>query len=145
MSTDNPKTVLAFDFGLKKIGVAVGQTLTQTATALTIIPAQQGLPDWATIAELITTWGADFLVVGLPLNMDGSEQPISTAARKFAKRLHGRFHLPVHLADERLTSVAARQHLAESSTKFGHKISNLTQADSVAAQLILEAWFAENH
>lgn len=129
-------TVLGFDFGTKKIGVAVGQTLTRSANPLAVIRAQDGVPNWETIEELIQTWQVDACVVGIPLNMDGSEQPITESARKFANRLHGRFHLPVHLMDERLTTDAAKREMKRLD-KDEHNL------DSYAAKIILEAWLSE--
>lgn len=120
--------LLAFDFGLKKIGVATGQTLTGTANELTILPAKQGQPDWHDIEKLFEDWKPDKLIVGLPLNMDGSESEIGQLARKFANRLHGRFGLGVEMMDERLTSREARE--------FGTD----GPMDHISARLILESW-----
>lgn len=128
-----PKTVLAFDFGMKKIGVAVGQSITRSATPLVEISARDGIPSWETIQELIEAWSADAFVVGLPLNMDGTEQEISFAARKFGNRLHDRFQKPVYFVDERLTTVEAKAQL-------GHPSGAV---DRYAAKLILETWFRE--
>ena len=80
-----PHTILGFDFGLKRIGVAVGQTVTQSARPLTILNAKQGVPDWLEIKKLILEWGVNALIVGLPLNMDGTEQPITARAREFGQ------------------------------------------------------------
>ncbi|WP_241488341.1 Holliday junction resolvase RuvX, partial [Winslowiella iniecta] len=104
-------TMLSFDFGTKSIGVAVGQQLTGTARPLTAIKAQDGIPDWNLIERLLKEWQPDLVVVGLPLNMDGTEQPLTARARKFANRLHGRFGVPVELHDERLSTVEARADL----------------------------------
>lgn len=129
-------TLLCFDFGMRKIGVAVGQSVTKTAKALRNIKAQDGVPKWEQIGELINTWHADALVVGLPYNMDGTEQNISLAARKFAKRLEAKFQLTVHLKDERLTTKEAQSQLHEQGDKR-------TDVDSYAAALILESWLRE--
>ncbi|MEH6357769.1 MAG: Holliday junction resolvase RuvX [Pseudomonadales bacterium] len=131
------RRILAFDFGTHRIGVAFGQELTGTATPLAIIPARDGVPDWQTIAKLVEEWLPDAFVVGMPLNMDGSEGPITPRARKFGNRLHGRFHRPIHSMDERLSSVEAREKLHDSSIK------NSIGLDSMAATLILESWFRE--
>jgi len=101
------RTLLGFDYGDKKIGVAVGQELTASAHPLTTLYALSGQPDWEAISHLISHWRADALIVGLPLNLDDSEQRISKAARRFANRLWGRYQLPVYLADERLSSRGA--------------------------------------
>ncbi len=101
--------ILAFDFGLKHIGVAVGQTVTRTASPLTTLAAKNGKPDWREIQDLVSQWRADQLVVGLPLNMDDSESEMSERARGFAGMLESKTGVEVHLVDERLTSFAASQ------------------------------------
>jgi len=131
------KNVLGFDFGLKHIGVASGQTFTRTAQPLTSIAANNGIPNWDHIADLIKTWKPNALIVGIPLNMDGTEQPITHAARKFLRELEQRFLLPVYAIDERLSTVEARARLFE---KGGHKALNKKAIDSVSAQLIVEGW-----
>jgi len=132
----NPGVLLAFDFGLRRIGVAVGQAITQSATPLAALAAQKGEPGWPEVAQLITQWHPNALLVGLPYRMDGGEQAISFAARKFALDLKNRFHLPVHLIDERLTSREAKRQLAEN----GIKPKDYPSLDSYAAKLILESW-----
>lgn len=130
-------TALGFDFGMKHIGVAVGQTITCTANPLTSLKAINGIPKWDEIAKIITTWNARALVIGIPLNMDGTEQPITAAAKKFGNRLEAQFKLPVHRVDERLTTVEAKQQLFDSS---GYKALDKTSIDSYSAKLILESW-----
>lgn len=130
-------TVLGFDFGMKHIGVAVGQTITRTANPLTSLKALDGIPKWDEIAKIITTWNAQALVLGIPLNMDGTEQPITAAAKKFGNRLEAQFKLPVHRVDERLTTVEAKQQLFDSS---GYKALDKASIDSYSAKLILESW-----
>ncbi len=111
MSTisNTPRILIGFDFGMKRIGVAIGQTVTKTARALDTIHAKAGEPNWQAITKLINKWLPDALVVGIPLNMDGTDQPISHQARQFAHALRERFHLPVHEIDERLTTKDARE------------------------------------
>ena len=104
-------TLLGFDFGMKRIGVAVGQTLTCTANPLTILNAQDGVPIWQQITDLIKEWHPQVLVVGVPLNMDGTRQFTSAAAQNFAKTLQERYHLPVYQVDERLSTIAARNEV----------------------------------
>jgi putative Holliday junction resolvase len=132
------RQVLAFDFGTRRIGVAFGQEMLGRARPVAMLPAKDGIPDWPTIAALIHEWQPEQLVVGLPLNMDGSESDMCARARKFGKRLHGRFHLPVAMVDERLTSFEAKgQVLASHGTRdFGRY-----GVDDRAAVLILETWF----
>jgi len=126
--------VLAFDFGTKRIGVACGQSLTGTAQPLDIIPARDGVPDWAALEALVARWQPDVFVVGLPYNMDDSESELLLRARKFGQRLEGRLHKPCYGIDERLSSFEARGELLRGESTGA--------VDSLAARLILEAWFA---
>ncbi len=134
-------SVLAFDYGVKSIGLAYGQSLTGTARELPPIPAKDGIPNWGQIEELIKEWGANQLLVGLPLNMDGTDSEFAKRAKKFANRLHGRFGLSVALCDERLSTQEAK----EEAYARGHK-GNFAQdpIDSIAARLILESWFNQS-
>ena len=132
------ETLLGFDFGTKSIGVAVGQQLTGTARALAALKAQDGTPDWSLIERLLKEWQPDYVVVGLPLNMDGSEQELTARARKFANRLHGRFGVRVELQDERLSTVEARAGLFE---RGGYRALQKGAVDSQSAVIILEDWF----
>lgn len=132
------QTFIAFDFGMKSIGCAVGQSITGTAQVLPAFKAQDGIPNWEAIGKVIHEWKPDLLIVGLPLNMDGTEQPLTQRAKKFANRLHGRFGFPVTLHDERLTTVEAR---AEIFARGGFKALKKDKIDSISACLILESWF----
>lgn len=134
--TEQAETLLAFDYGEKNIGVAVGQTLTGTANPLETIRVSASSPDWDAISRIVMTWQPDALVVGLPLNMDGTEQKVSRRARRFGNQLLGRYRLPVHLVDERLTTREARDRLA-SEGRAGR------DDHPVAAQIILESWLNE--
>ena len=118
-------TVLAFDFGLKHIGVATGQTITRTATGLTTLTARNGKPDWRSVRELVSEWRPIRLIVGLPLNMDDSESEMSARARSFAARLGSETGVQVEMADERLTSRAAAEQEG---------------THAAAAALIAETW-----
>lgn len=133
--------LIGFDFGMKRIGVAIGQTITQTARPLDTIMAKDGIPHWPAIKKLIQKWLPDGLVVGIPLNMDGTEQPITSHARQFAAQLREHFELPVYEIDERLTTKDAKERLFHQG---GFKALQGGQIDRVAAQLILQNWFAEN-
>ncbi|MBA0181545.1 Holliday junction resolvase RuvX [Pectobacterium carotovorum] len=132
------RTILAFDFGTKSIGVAIGQEITGTARALTSFKAQEGIPDWQKVEKLLSEWQPDLVVVGLPLNMDGTEQPLTARARKFANRLHGRFGVAIELHDERLSTVEARADLFE---RGGFKALDKGSVDAASAVIILESWF----
>ncbi len=134
-------TVLAFDYGLKSIGVAVGQRLTGTASTLKALKAQDGTPNWDQIDALLKEWQPELVVVGLPLNMDGSEQPFTARVHKFINRLHGRFGVKVIAQDERLTTVDAR---AELFSQGGFKKLSKDAVDCYSAKLILESWFDNN-
>lgn len=134
-------TLLAFDFGTKSIGVAIGQRITGTARPLTAIKANDGTPDWRQFEKLLKEWQPELVVVGLPLNMDGTNQPLTDRARKFANRLHGRFGVKVELQDERLSTVEARAGLFE---RGGFRALNKGSIDSASAVIILESYF-ENH
>lgn len=129
-------TLLGFDYGTAKIGIAVGQTETGTANPLTTLRAIRQKPDWDTITRLVDEWQPEALVVGLPYDMDDTETEIAPLARRFARQLEGRYRLPVHLTDERLTSQVARQELGRKAKKFD-------ELDAVAAKLILETWLSE--
>ena len=128
--------VLGFDYGTKRIGVAVGQSITSSAAPLAIVRATDGRPDWGHISRLIREWKPAALVVGLPYNMDDSEADIAPRVRKFARQLEGRYRLPVHLVDERLTSVEAERRLGRDAERSG-------RLDSLAATFILETWLRD--
>ncbi len=123
--------LLGFDFGRKRIGVAVGETVTGSARPLAVLPARQGAPRWEAVGALIEQWRPVALVVGLPVHLDGSEHELTRAARRFGNRLHGRYHLPVFFQDERLTSDEARRERGGAGP-----------VDDLAAALILRDWLA---
>ena len=142
MTTSQPSTLLAFDWGTQKIGVAVGQTLTRTATPLKELPARDGIPQWDMIEKLVAEWQPDAFVVGLPLNMDDTETEYTPRARKFGNRLNARFGLPWFGVDERLSSFDARKTIAANTRQTGVPPKKGRLVDSVAAALILETWFS---
>jgi putative holliday junction resolvase len=126
-------TLIACDFGLKHIGVAVGQTVTGTATPIGTVRARHGLPDWPALDALVKRWQPDVLLVGEPLNMDDSPGDMAAVVHKFASRLRQRYRLPVVLVDERLTSFEARARGADADSSH-----------AIAAQLIAESWLAQS-
>lgn len=130
--------MLGFDYGEKVIGVASGHTQTGMAQALTTVTNGKTGVDWERINSLIQEWRPDALVVGLPKNMDDSDNPRTQAARKFGHRLQGRYNLPVYMVDERLTTQTARAMLSET----GHRAKRGSKAtlDKLAAQLILQSY-----
>ena len=133
-------TVLAFDFGEQRVGVAVGDTGVGIAHPLTTIAAADRKTRYAAITNLIEEWQPALLVVGLPAHLDGTEHELSRLARKFARELGGRYNLPVELVDERLTSASAEMSLAEGGIA-SHRRKPLI--DQVAAQHILQAYLDE--
>jgi putative Holliday junction resolvase len=132
-------TLLAFDFGHKRIGVAVGQTLTGSANALAVV-AVAAKPDWQTIGGIIDEWKPVALVVGLPLAADGGETGMSEDARRFGRRLEGRYGVPVWYEDERLTSFSAEQRFVDARSRGGMRRKDAALKDAMAAQIILENW-----
>ncbi len=132
-------TLLAFDFGHRRIGVAVGQTLTGSANALAVVTVA-AKPDWRTISGIIDEWKPVALVVGLPLAEDGGETEISTDARRFGRQLEGRFGIPVWFEDERLTSFSAEQRFAKARSRGSMRRKEAALKDAMAAQIILENW-----
>ena len=128
---------MGFDFGLKRIGLATGQTITGTATPLCVLQAVNQKPDWASIASQISQWRPDALVVGIPYLADGGESDITRAARNFSKQLGQRFKLPVFNVDESYTSYAAEQ-LLKTDTKIAKH--NKHEIDKMAAAMIVQSW-----
>ncbi len=137
MAADKPRSALLFDYGLKNIGVAYGQTISQTARELPPLKARDGIPQWEAIGALLKEGQPGLLLVGLPLNMDGSESELSSRARTFGNRLNGRFNLPVEMVDERLSTREAKWEAAARGHKGNYREAPI---DSIAARIILEAW-----
>jgi putative holliday junction resolvase len=131
-------TILAFDFGEKRIGVAVGESLLAHAHPLTVIRAHANADRFAAIAALIAEWQPARLVVGLPTTLDGEPHAMTARCTRFANQLHGRFGLPVALADERLSSADAEGRLREAGLDARGAKAHL---DAVAAQVILQTYF----
>jgi putative holliday junction resolvase len=131
-------TILAFDFGTLRIGVAVGDTALGVAHPLSTIASDKDAERFAAIEALVTKWQPALLVVGLPVHADGSEHQLTERARRFARRLEGRFALMVQMVDERYSTQGARSALRESGLK-GRKHKRVR--DQVAAQLILQDYF----
>ena len=128
----NQSMIMGFDYGTHRIGVAIGQRITQTASPLAILKARQGQPNWSEIEALIKEWQPEAFVVGLPLHMDDEPSDLSVQAEKFARRLTGRFNLPHTMVDERLSSVEAKN------------LSAGDAIDDVAAVLILETYLSSD-
>ncbi len=134
-------TVVAFDFGIKRIGVAVGESMIGLAHPLTEISGEESAPRFAAIAAVIDEWKPRHLVVGLPLAADGSEHDLTRRAQRFARQIEGRFGLPVSLVDERYTSVEAEAGLREAGARRALREKRI---DSAAAQIILQQFFHDH-
>lgn len=117
--------------------MAVGNRITATCQPLTTLRARDGIPDWLAVQHLLSEWQPGLLVVGLPLNMDGSGSELSRLAEKFGRRLEGRFQLPVEYMDERLSSFEAKQQQRDAGHKGDYQQHPI---DDIAAQLILQSW-----
>ncbi len=131
--------ILSFDFGFRRIGVAVGQFTTLTATSLETVGHGKE-PNWSAVDRLVREWKPTLLLVGLPLDAQGNETDMSRAARKFGATLHDRYSLDVSFADERLSSHAAESRFAEMRAQGSLKKKHARQLDAMAAQIILENW-----
>ena len=130
--------VLGFDFGTKRIGIAVGNRLTGTAQPLKILDAREGQPDWDIVAGLISEWGAGALVVGMPYTADGTETEHLLKVKKFKNRLHGRFGLPVFEVDEFQSSYESEGFIK------GSRESKKKNLDAISAAIILERWLLQD-
>ncbi len=134
---------LGFDYGSRLIGVAVGNQLTGSARALAVVAVRDGTPDWPQLDALRQAWLPDVLVVGLPLTLEGTEQPASQGARRFASQLQQRYGLPVSLVDERHSSQEAAQRFARARASGQRKRRDAGTIDAEAAAVILERWLQD--
>ena len=133
--------LLGIDYGTKRIGLAIGQAITRTAQAIPLITCKNHLPNWHNITHVLREWGVDGIVVGLPLNMDGSPQPITALTHTFIAELKQHTALPIYTVDERLTTIEAKQQLSQAARR-PHRLAQ-QKVDSYAAKIILEAWFQQ--
>lgn len=137
----SPRSLLAMDFGLRRIGIATAVLITRTASPLTTLPASNGEPDWLKLDSLVKEWQPDLIVVGLPYNSDGSLSEMGSLAREFAAKLQHRYKLPVDLIDERYTSAEAGSLLKEQRRQgIRNKKLHKEDLDALAARLIAESW-----
>lgn len=136
--------ILCFDFGLRRIGVAVGQTATWTASSLETVRHHQK-PDWQAVDRLVAEWKPSTLLVGLPLGAEGEETDMSRAAREFGGKLKKRYSLDIRFADERLSSREAGERFAELRASGGLKRKDAGRLDAMAARVILENWLDSLH
>ena len=135
------QTVLGFDYGEQRIGVATGQTITSSATPLTTLNAIQQKPDWVAIEKLIQQWRPDALIVGIPRHLDGSDSEMTKKAERFSRQLEGRFRLPVYTINEALSSFEAEQQLKQTKKIAKH---NKQEIDKMAAAIIVQSWLEQN-
>lgn len=131
-------SIMAFDFGTQKMGMAIGQSSIQSSTPLAQFPMKDGIPQWEQLLKIVKEWQPDLFLVGLPLNMDDSESELSLRARKFARRLRHQTNIETYMVDERLTTRNAREQL-EGYQKQGRGKS--LSADSLAAAILIENWY----
>ena len=132
---------MAFDFGTKNIGIAIGQEITETASTFYSIHANDGLPDWVELDMIVKEWNPDLFVVGDPLNMDGTRSKIQDSSDKFSTALSKRYEIRVEKTDERLSSREAKERLE--NIQMGIKDSR--NKHSISAQIILEDWFRRQY
>ena len=136
------RVIVAFDFGLKHIGVAIGQEITNTAQTFFSLHAKEGEPDWNKLDILIKEWKPKLFVVGNPLNMDGSDSEIKKKSDKFSNLINKRYNIPVELMDERLTTREAKERLKSEKHNL---ITGSADSHQISAQIILESWFVEKN
>jgi putative Holliday junction resolvase len=138
---ESGRSLIALDYGRKRIGVATGICITGTAAALTTISAQNGTPDWLSLEKIVAEWQPDLFVVGMPYNSDGSESEMTSEVKGFAAKLEARYQIPVEHIDERYTSAEAEALLKEERRR-GSRTKKLKKedVDAKAAQLIAESW-----
>lgn len=137
---DDASPVLGFDFGRRRIGVAVGSRTSGAASPIECVTCRDGHPDWDAVGRLISEWHPAILIVGLPYNSDGSESDMSRAARRFGHRLGARFGLPIAFVDERLSSREAARVLAERRRQGHRRRIRKGDVDEMAAAIILQNW-----
>jgi putative Holliday junction resolvase len=137
------ETLLAFDVGAKRIGVAVGNTISQSAREVGVLDVHEAGPDWPSLDRWMKEWRPDRLVVGDPATLDGGDQPIRLRARGFARQLQQRYRLPVEQVDERTSSIEAAQRFAAGRASGARRRHEAAQLDALAAAVILERWLVE--
>lgn len=140
---DTVQTLLAFDVGGRRIGVAVGNTVSMSARELGVLDMRDSGPDWATLDRWMREWRPTRLVVGDPATLDGGDQPVRRMARSFARQVAARYSLPVEQVDERTSSIEAAQRFAAGRAAGQRKRHQAAALDAVAAAIILERWLTE--
>ncbi|HQV24246.1 MAG TPA: Holliday junction resolvase RuvX [Acinetobacter sp.] len=133
-------SIMAFDFGTQKMGIATGQSTIESANPLPLFAMKDGIPDWNQLLKLVKEWQPNIFLVGLPLNMDDSESELSARARKFARRLRHQTNIETWMVDERLSTREAREQLAFYQEQGRAK---RLSADSFAAALLIQSWYRD--
>ena len=136
--------VIAFDFGLKRTGVAVGNTLTGSATPECTLQSKDEKPDWEAITKLFQEWLPKKIVVGMPTELDGSESPLTKAVQRFCNQIQGRYNIDVELENEQFTSIEAARRLKQLRQSGRKKKVSKEEVDKIAAAIILENWMQKN-
>ena len=137
-----PQSLFAIDYGTRKLGIASGQSLTRTAMGIAVLPVKHGEPDWQALDKLVNEWKPQAFVIGMPFNMDGSENSMTARVHAFMLALNTRYDLPCHSLDERLSTREAREISRTNASLLGKRYNERTEVDAMAAQLLLESWFA---
>lgn len=135
------KQLVAFDFGLRQIGVATGNTISSVASELTTLNAKNGVPDWNQVGKILSEWKPQLVLVGLPLNMDGTDSELSSRASKFARQIEGRFGAKFEMVDERLSSFEAKGLAREEGHRGDYKAAPI---DALAARILVDQWLSTN-
>ncbi len=135
---NTPNMIMAFDFGTQKMGMAVGQSMIESANPLALFPMKDGIPNWDELLKIIRQYQPNLFLVGLPLNMDDTESELSARSRKFARRLRHQTNIETLMVDERLTTREARGELEQYQAQRRKK---KLAADSIAAALFIESWY----
>jgi putative Holliday junction resolvase len=137
------KRIMAFDFGLKNIGIAIGQIVSKTANTFDAIEARNGTPSWKKLDALIKEWDPDLLVIGSPLNMDGTKSEMQKKSHSFGMKLKSRYNKDIEFIDERLSTKEAIQR--QQDNEFDVKLSSKITIHGLSAKIILESWFREKN
>jgi len=135
--TEGLGVVMAFDYGLRNIGIAIGQNITKSASTFYSIKAKEGKPDWIKLDSIVEEWQPSLFIVGDPFNMDGTKSDFQKRISKFSSELNKRYDVRVHMMDERLTTKEAKERI-KNEVKG---IKGSSNKHSISAQIILEDWF----
>ena len=135
--TEEPGVVMAFDYGLRNIGIAIGQNITKSASTFYVIKAKEGEPDWIKLDSIVKEWEPALFIVGDPFNMDGTKSEFQKRISHFSTELKNRYKIRLHMMDERLTTKEAKERIKTESSE----LKKSTNKHSISAQIILEDWF----